>query len=129
MAEILNAFFKSIVDQDRCAVVICNLKHEIVYMNQAAAENYKKWGGEQLLGNNLLKCHNPQSQEQIRKVLEWFAEDETHNLVYTSHNEKQNKDVYMVALRDAGKLIGYYEKHEYRTPETMKFYDLWQKNE
>lgn len=39
-------------------------------------------------------------------------------------NAKQNKDVYMVALRDEGKLIGYYEKHEYRNVETMKQYDL-----
>ena len=38
---------------------------------------------------------------------------------------KQNKDVYMVALRDEGNLIGYYEKHEYRNSETMKPYDLW----
>ena len=37
----------------------------------------------------------------------------------------QGKDVYMVALRDEGKLIGYYEKHEYRNVETMKLYDLW----
>ncbi len=59
------------------------------------------------------------------KVVEWFAADESHNLVYTFHNEKQNKDVYMVALRDNGKLIGYYEKHEYRNMETMKPYDLW----
>ena len=51
--------------------------------------------------------------------------DESHNIVYTFHNEKQNKDVYMVALRDEGKLIGYYEKHEYRNVETMKQYDLW----
>ena len=31
----------------------------------------------------------------------------------------------MVALRDgAGKLTGYYEKHEYRDRETMKMYDM-----
>ena len=31
----------------------------------------------------------------------------------------------MVALRDdAGRLIGYYEKHEYRDRETRKFYDF-----
>ena len=47
------------------------------------------------------------------------------NIVYTFHNGKQDKDVYMVALRDDGKLIGYYEKHEYRNTETMKQYDLW----
>ena len=32
----------------------------------------------------------------------------------------------MFALRDEGKLIGYYEKHEYRNAEKMKLYDLQQ---
>ena len=32
----------------------------------------------------------------------------------------------MIALRDdVGELIGYYEKHEYRTNETMKKYDFY----
>lgn len=35
-----------------------------------------------------------------------------------------NKDVYRADLRDEGKLIGYYEKHEYRNTEKMKLYDL-----
>ena len=67
------------------------------------------------------------SEEQINKVKlgDTISLDESHNIVYTFHNEKQNKDVYMVALRDDGKLIGYYEKHEYRNAETMKQYDLW----
>ena len=61
----------------------------------------------------------------IQKVVDWFSASPEHNIVYTYHNEKENKDVYMVALRDdAGKLIGYYEKHEYRNPETMKLYDI-----
>ena len=29
------------------------------------------------------------------------------------------------SVDDEGKLIGYYEKHEYRNAETMKQYDLW----
>lgn len=38
---------------------------------------------------------------------------------------KQDKDVYTVALRDdTERLIGYYEKHEYRDPGTMKLYDF-----
>ena len=89
------SFYKSIVDQDRASVVICNLKHEIIYMN-------------------------PESRDKTQQVVDWFAVDESHNIIYTFHNEKQNKDVYMVALRDDGKLIGYYEKHEYRNAETMK---------
>ena len=118
-------FYKSIIDQDRAAVVICNLEHEIIYMNPAAIKNYEKWGGDKLISNSLMECHNPNSREMIEKVVNWFAADESHNLVYTYHNEKQNKDVYMVALREEGKLIGYYEKHEYRNVETMEFYDLW----
>ena len=119
-----SAFFKSIIDQDRCPVVICNLEHEIIYMNPAAIENYAKRGGERLIGTSLLACHNSESVEKIKRVTDWFASDESHNIVYTFHNEKQNKDVYMVALRDNGRLIGYYEKHEYRGAETMKKYDI-----
>lgn len=124
MQELAN-FFKSIIDQERVSVVICNLEHEIIYMNPAAVENYKKRGGEKLIGKSLLECHNPESKEKIQQVVDWFAADESHNIVYTFHNEKQNKDVYMVALRDNGNLIGYYEKHEYRNLETGKLYDLW----
>lgn len=117
-------FFRSIIEQDRCPVVICNLEHEILYMNPAAVENYAKRGGEKLIGTSLLACHNPESAEKIKRVTDWFASDGNHNIVYTFHNEKQNKDVYMVALRDNGRLIGYYEKHEYRGAETMKKYDI-----
>ena len=121
----MNEYFKSIVDQERVSVVICNLQHEIIYMNPAAIKNYAKRGGEALIGKSLLACHNPESNKRIQQVVDWFAADVSHNIVYTSDNAKQNKDVYMVALRDSEqKLIGYYEKHEYRDRETMKFYDM-----
>lgn len=119
----LSQFFKSVIDHDRSAVVICNLEHEIIYMNPAARERYKKHG--ELLGKSLLDCHPPKANEMIKRVIDWFAADNAHDLVFTYHNEKENKDVYMVALRDEdGTLIGYYEKHEYRSHETMKLYDL-----
>jgi len=110
---------------DRCAVVICNLAHEIIYMNPAACARYAKRGGAELVGKSLLDCHNAASREMIRKVTDWFRESDTHNIIYTSRNEKENKDVYMVALREeTGELIGYYEKHEYRTVETEPLYDF-----
>ena len=119
----LAPFFKSIIDQDRCAVVICNLEHDIIYMNPAAVERYAKRGGAKLVGQSLLDCHNERSNEIIKKVVAWFAENTDHNRIYTFHNEKENKDVYMVALRDEdGTLIGYYENHEYRNRETEEFY-------
>lgn len=121
----LAKYFRSIVEQDRCAVVICNLTHEIIYMNQTAISRYAKWGGAGLIGQSLLDCHNEQSREQIKKVVSWFQESTEHNMIYTFHNEKENKDVYMVALRDeSGGLIGYYEKHEYRDAEREKQYNF-----
>lgn len=120
----LSPYFRSVVEQDRCAVVICNPDHEIIYMNPAAKERYAKRGGAALVGRSLLTCHNPQSVEKIKKVVAWFQESREHNIMYTYHNEKENKDVYMVALRDeAGLLIGYYEKHEYRNVENCKPYN------
>lgn len=122
--EKLYAYFKSVIDQDRAAVVICNLQHEIIYMNPAAIKNYEKRGGAALIGKSLLACHNEESVEKIKQVVDWFLADESHNILYTYYNEKQNKDVYMVALREEGRLIGYYEKHEYRNRETVPRYEM-----
>ncbi len=120
----LSKYFRSIAEQDRCAVVICSLEHEIIYMNPAAIARYAKQGGAELIGQSLLDCHHAQSGEQIKKVVSWFQESTEHNMIYTFHNEKENKDVYMVALRDeSGVLIGYYEKHEYRNIEKEKQYN------
>lgn len=116
-------FFRSVLEEDRSAVVICNLDHQIIYMNPAACINYSKWGGDALLGKSLLDCHNSSSKEMIRKIIEWFQADKSHNRIYTYYNEKQNKDVYVIALRDEKEnLIGYYEKHEYRSRETAPLY-------
>ena len=121
----LLTFFRSVLEQDRCAVVLCDLEHTIIYMNPAAGDRYGKYGGMALVGKSLLDCHPPKANEMIKKVVAWFGESRTNNLIYTHYNGKENKDVYMVALRDdSGKLIGYYEKHEYRDRETMPLYDF-----
>ena len=72
-----------------------------------------------------MDCHNEKSKEIIENVVAWFRKSTENNMIYTYYNEKENKDVYMVALRDdAKKLIGYYEKHEYRDRENAKLYDF-----
>ena len=121
----LSAFFKSVIDQDTASVVLCDPKHTILYMNPAAIRNYAKRGGEKLIGKSLLDCHNQHSQELIKKTVAWFAESQDHNRIFEFHHEKDNRDVYTVALRDdTGRLIGYYEKHEYRCRETVKPFDF-----
>ena len=121
----LNELMKSVLEQDRASVVICDLDHTIVYMNPAAKMRYAKQGGGELLGKSLMNCHNPKSNAMIEKIVAWFQESPDHNMIYTFRNVKENKDVYMVALRDdEQKLIGYYEKHEYRDIETAQIYDF-----
>ena len=121
----LAQFFKSIVDEDKSAVVICDVSHKIIYMNPAACERYSKRGGASLVGKSLLDCHNSKSNEMIQKIMEWFKLSKSNNRMYTYYNEKENKDVYMIALRnEQGDLIGYYEKHEYRNRETKDFYQF-----
>ena len=121
----MDKFFKSVVEQDTAPVVICNTEHIVVYMNRSAVLKYAKKGGSSLIGRSLLDCHNDSSKAIILKVVKWFSEKKENNIVFTYRNEKENKDVYMVALRDEnGNLIGYYEKHEYRDREKTEPYNF-----
>ena len=117
----LNKLFKSILDQDSAPVVVCDIDDIIVYMNPSAKERYHK----DLTGKSIKDCHPPKANEMIDKVIAWFKESKNNNIIYTYRNDEENKDVYMVALRDDdGTLIGYYEKHEYRNRETTGLYDF-----
>ena len=117
----LYKLLKSVLDQDLAPVVVCDMDDIIVYMNPSAIERYHK----DLTGKSIKDCHPASANEMIDKVVAWFRESKDNNIIYTYHNEKENKDVYMVALRDDdGTLIGYYEKHEYRNKETTGLYDF-----
>ncbi|MEE1187128.1 MAG: PAS domain-containing protein [Acutalibacteraceae bacterium] len=117
----LSAFFKSVIDADTKSVVICDLEHIVVYMNPAALSRYKI----DLTGKSIKSCHNADSNEKIDRVVAWFLQSKDNNIVYIAHKDKDNRDVYMIALRDdEGELIGYYEKHEYKNKETKKMYDI-----
>ncbi len=116
----INSFFKSVIDADTAPVVICDLEHKVVYMNPASVARYKV----DITGKSIKNCHNADSNAKIDRVVAWFAKSKDNNIVYTSRNDKENKDVYMVALRDDnGTLIGYYEKHEYKNKETKELYE------
>lgn len=116
----MDRYFKSVVDQEAADVVICDLNHRIIYMNPAALARH----GKNLVGKCLFDCHNARSVQAIGRVTEWFLEDPSHNRIHTFFDKKENRDVYMIALRDeAGKLIGYYEKFEYRERDTAPLYE------
>lgn len=122
----LAPLLKSIIDQDPASVIICDAEHAVVYMNPAAVRVHAEHGSTLAPGQNILDCHTPESSRKIQQVVDWFRADQSHNRVFIAHRPTINRDQYMVALRDeGGTLIGYYEKHEYRNPETGPLYDLY----
>ena len=111
----LYKLFKSILDRDSSPVVVCDIDDIIVYMNPCAIKRYHK----DLTGKSIKDCHPAKANEMIDKV----KESKDNNIIYTYRNDEENKDVYMVALRDDdGTIIGYYEMHEYRNREPVGIY-------
>lgn len=116
----LQNIFKAVLESDVAPIVVCDMNHIVVYMNKVAKTKYKT----DLTGKSLVNCHNEKSNEKINRVIEWFKSSDKNNRIYTYSNQAENRDVYMVALRDEdNSLIGYYEKHEFRTKETSVAYE------
>ena len=121
----MQQFFKSLIDQDANPIVLCDVRHEIRYMNPAAITAYASYGGAALLGKSVMDCHKPTSRKAIETVMAWFMADKANNRIHTMFLEKDNLDVYMIALRDeAGELIGYYEQQILRTPDETPLYQF-----
>ena len=119
--RMMEKLMKSVLDSDRAPVVICSLDNMIRYMNPSAVLKY----GCDLTGKSIMDCHGGKSGELLLKVVRWFSESRGNNMIYSYRNDEENKDVYMVALRDEnGELIGYYEKHEFRDTEKASLYDF-----
>lgn len=92
-------------------VVFADISHTIRYMNRRAKFEYEEVRGyRNLLGSSLLDCHNEQSGQKIREIVQRF---ENHGgeefLLVTNRNQR----VYMTPVRDEnGKLVGYFERYE-----------------
>ena len=62
----LSAFLKSVIDADDVPVVICDINHDIVYMNPSSI---KKYGGRDITGKSIFDCHNGESVEKLNKAV------------------------------------------------------------
>ena len=72
----MEQLFKSILDQDKAPIVVCDMNSIIVYMNPSAITRYKK----DLTGKSLRNCHPASANEQIEKVLDWFGKNHHNNI-------------------------------------------------
>lgn len=51
------------------AITVCDVAGIIVYMNHRAIQQFHKYGGEKLMGTNLLDCHPEPSKSKLKKML------------------------------------------------------------
>lgn len=87
-----------------CAITVCDKECNILFMNQLSRDTFAH-GSDELIGTNLLHCHNPHSQEIIHRLL-----TEGGVNCYTIDKKGVKKMIYQSAWRDPeGKIAGLVE--------------------
>ena len=98
-----------------CSVTVCDNDGVILYQNQPARELYAKHGN--LIGYNMMQCHNERSQGIMRHML---ATGESN--AYTITKRGQKKVIYQTPWRRNGEIAGLVEI-SMPVPDVMPHYD------
>lgn len=86
-----------------CAVTVCDADAVIIYQNRKARKQYEAHGD--LIGRNLMDCHNERSQAIIRHIL---ATGESNS--YTITKNGRNKFIHQAPwLTGDGRIAGIVE--------------------
>jgi PAS domain-containing protein len=116
-------FFKGIIDSEEGPIVICNMDYRIIYENPAAIQYYAP--ASPLTGKLLETYMDDEMMSKVVMSVEWFKEDKNNNKVFALHDDHNNMDMYILAIRNSkSELIGFYGRREYRNPDEGKMFDL-----
>ncbi|WP_295073338.1 hypothetical protein [Ruminococcus sp.] len=116
-------FFKGIIDSEEGPIVLCNLDYRIIYENPAAMMYYTP--AAPITGKLLSTLMDEEMMSKVDMSVEWFKEDRKNNKVFAFHDDTNNMDMYILAIRNTkGELIGFYGRREDRTPDQGKIFDL-----
>lgn len=85
-----------------CAVTVCDAEGVILYMNDKAKETFASHGD--LVGKNLMGCHNERSKAIIRSLLETGGSN-----AYTIEKNGLRKMIYQTAWKVDGAVTGLVE--------------------
>ncbi|NLT07944.1 MAG: hypothetical protein GXY08_00325 [Ruminococcus sp.] len=118
-------YFKGAIETLSSPMVICNLDYKIIFMNKAAKKRYQPHWKTEMNGTSMRCYFNEEDLSKLDMSIEWFKEDINNNRVFAFHDDEQNQDVYIRAIRsEDGTLQGFFNYHESREPEKGKEYDL-----
>ena len=85
-----------------CAVTVCDKEGVILYMNDKAKETFASHGD--LIGKNLIPCHNERSRGIIKELLESGGSN-----AYTISKNGLRKMIYQTAWKENGNVSGLVE--------------------
>jgi len=57
------------VDTLQVAITVCDATGIILYMNEKSLKTFEKYGGEKLVGTNLLNCHPEPAKSKLSAML------------------------------------------------------------
>lgn len=121
----LSVYLEGLINAKPSPVVICDLDYRIIFMNEFAKKSYKKYGGEKLIGQLLYNHCGLEAKTKIDMIIECFKENKDQNAIFGYHEDEDNTDIYIVAIRDSSrKLIGFTSIHENRTPDSSPEYQI-----
>ncbi len=80
-----NSFINWADDLD-AAITVCDRKGIIVYMNNRSILQFRKYGGELLIGKSLIDCHPEPSLSKLLNML-----DDPKNNIYTTEKNGSRK--------------------------------------
>lgn len=92
------------VEEFAGSAVVCDPEGIILEMNEKAAIAYKKWGGKQLLGTNLLDCHPEPSLSKLKQMMEQRQAN-----IYTIEKNGTRKLIYQTPWHVKGEYRGFVE--------------------
>ena len=87
------------------AVTVCDKEGIIVYMNQYSIRQFNKYGGEKLLGKNILDCHPEPSKSKLRNMLE----NPIENMYTTESSDGTRKMIFQTPWNSNGEFCGVIE--------------------
>ena len=85
-----------------CAITVCDKEGVILYMNDKAKETFASHGD--LIGKNLIPCHNERSRGIIKELLESGGSN-----AYTISKNGLRKMIYQTAWKENGNVSGLVE--------------------
>jgi type II secretory pathway component PulC len=86
------------------AITVVDSDFVIIGMNGKAIAAFEKWGGQALVGKNLMECHKEKSMAIMREIMET---GKPH--AYTIEKQGIKKLIYQAPWKKDGKIAGLVE--------------------